>query len=92
MPSSGSLTATARATAAAWSVVATLVIIFGAYTRHVTVFVLGGFGLVMAIRALRGQVTWTRAVVTSVSIGVPVFGAVLAAGAVGPRPGAGGRG
>jgi hypothetical protein len=65
-------------TAAAWSVVATLVIIFGAYTRHVTVFALGGFGLVMAIRALQGRVTWTRAVVTSVSIGLPVFGAVLA--------------
>jgi hypothetical protein len=31
-------------TAAAWSVVATLVIIFGAYTRHVTVFALGGSG------------------------------------------------
>ncbi|MHC4083149.1 MAG: hypothetical protein ACYTES_11910 [Planctomycetota bacterium] len=64
--------------AAVWSVVATLVIIGGAYTRHVTVFVLGGFGLVMAMRALRGRVTWTRAVATTVSIGVPVFLAVLA--------------
>ncbi|MHC4414283.1 MAG: ArnT family glycosyltransferase [Planctomycetota bacterium] len=65
-------------TAAAWSAVATLVIVFGALTRHVTVFVVGGFALVMAIRALRGRVTWTRAVATSVSIGVPVFLAVLA--------------
>ena len=65
-------------TVAAWSVVAAIVVICGAYTRQVTVFVLGGFGLVMAIRALRGRVTWTRAVVTSVSIGVPVFLAVLA--------------
>ena len=62
---------------AAWSVVAALVIIAGACTRQVTVFVLGGFGLVMAVRALRGQVTWTRAVATSASIGVPVFLAVL---------------
>jgi hypothetical protein len=64
--------------AAGWSVVAALVVIAGAYTRHVTVFVLGGFGLVMAIRAFRGRVTWTRAIATTVSIGVPVFLAVLA--------------
>jgi hypothetical protein len=63
--------------AVAWSALATLVIIFGAYTRHVTVFVVGGFGLAMAVRALQGRARWTRAVVTTVSIGAPVFVAVL---------------
>jgi hypothetical protein len=63
--------------AAAWSAVATLLIICGAYTRHVTVFAVGGFGLAMAVAALRRRAGWTRAVVATVSIGVPVFIAVL---------------